>query len=228
MRDSVQTETILSIIGNGANRMSEIAARVGKEATQLTEPLSRLRELEYIEREIPFGENEKKSKRGVYHISDSLFRFLYRFVIPYRSILQLDRVSTVQQIISDHLSQYVGECWERLCREYVSGNVIDGIPYNMADRWWGKIFPEGNKEGEMIELDVVAESIDKKHILIGECKWTSAEDAKRLMLRLERVKSLLPFVKRGQTIHLCLFLKEPAVNSEEYHNQIYLPEHILC
>ena len=32
MRDTVQASTLLSIIGNGANRLSEIAGRVGKEA----------------------------------------------------------------------------------------------------------------------------------------------------------------------------------------------------
>ena len=37
MRDTVQVSTLLSIIGNGANRISEIAGRVGKEATQITE-----------------------------------------------------------------------------------------------------------------------------------------------------------------------------------------------
>lgn len=77
----------------------------------------------------------------------------------------------------DHdINQYAEtnwECWEHLCRQYVSGNIIDGIVYNMASRWWGKIFTEENKEGAMVELDVVAESIDRKHILIGECKWTN-------------------------------------------------------
>ena len=60
MRDTVQASTLLSIIGNGANRLSEIAGRVGKEATQITEPLGKLRELGYIRREVPFGEDEQK------------------------------------------------------------------------------------------------------------------------------------------------------------------------
>ncbi len=69
MRDTVQASTLLSIIGNGANRLSEIAGRVGKEATQITEPLGKLRELGYIRREVPFGEDEKKSKKGIYRIN---------------------------------------------------------------------------------------------------------------------------------------------------------------
>ena len=46
----------------------------------------------------------------------------------------------------------------------------------------------------MVELDVVAESIDKKHILVGECKWTHDEDADRLMDVLEQKAKYLPFI----------------------------------
>ena len=166
LRDTIQTSTILSIIGNGVNRITEIASRAGKEATQISEPLSKLRELGYIRREIPFGESEKKSKKGIYRINDNMLQFYYRFIAPHRSILELRRIDTVMHLINAQFTQHVGDCWEHLCRQYISGNEIDGIVYNIASRWWGKIFPEGNKEGTMIELDVVAESFDKKHILI--------------------------------------------------------------
>ncbi len=63
MRDIVQASTLLSLIGNGANRISEIAARANKPATSLSGPLDRLITLGYIEREIPHGDNPKKSKK---------------------------------------------------------------------------------------------------------------------------------------------------------------------
>ena len=214
MRDTVQASTLLSIIGNGANRLSEIAGRVGKEATQITEPLGKLRELGYIRREVPFGEDEKKSKKGIYRINDSLLDFNYRFVAPYKSILELGRTETVLNLIKEQFSRYVSNCWEHLCRQYVSGNIIDGITYNMASRWWGKIFTEENKDGEMVELDVVAESLDRKHILIGECKWTNKEDALRLINSLEAKIKYLPFIKRGQSVHTILFLKSEPQNKD--------------
>lgn len=225
MRDTVQASTLLSIIGNGANRLSEIAGRVGKDATQITEPLGKLRELGYIRREVPFGENEKKSKKGIYRINDSLLEFNYRFVAPYRSILELGRTATVMNLIKAHFTEYVGDCWEHLCRQYVSGNIIDGIAYNMASRWWGKIFTEENKDGEMTEFDVVAESIDKKHILIGECKWTNREDALRLVNSLEAKIKYLPFVKKGQSVHIVLFLKNEPRNINAA--RILYPEDIV-
>jgi len=225
MRDTVQAITLLSIIGNGANRISEIGSRAGKGAGTITEPLAKLRDLGFVEREVPFGESLEKSKKGVYHIKDSLLNFLYRFVIPYQSVLELGRYDTVMTLIENQFPQYVGLCWERLCRNYVSGNTVDGITYKAASRWWGKIFPEGSKEGEMRELDVVAESFDKKHLLIGECKWTKEEDAARLEKKLQESVPYLPFIKRGQKVHLVLFLKEPPIHQNE--NCIFLPKDIL-
>lgn len=225
LRDTVQTSTILSIIGNGVNRITEIAARAGKEATQISEPLSKLRELGYVRREVPFGESEKKSKKGIYRINDNMLQFYYRFVAPHRSILELGRVDRVMSLVESQFNQYVGDCWEHLCRQFVSGNEIDGIAYGMASRWWGKIFPNDSKAGKMAELDVVAESFDKRHILIGECKWTGGEDAQRLLHNLSEKTRCLPFVKDSQEVHFVLFLKREPIHKESV--RYFLPEDIL-
>ena len=57
------TATLLSIIGNGVSKMSEIASRAGKNANEITEPLKKLRDLGYVRREVPFDENERNSKK---------------------------------------------------------------------------------------------------------------------------------------------------------------------
>jgi AAA+ ATPase superfamily predicted ATPase len=226
MKDIVQPITLLSIIGNGANRISEIGARAGKDAGTISEPLAKLRDLGFVEREIPFGDSFEKSKKGLYHIKDSLLRFLYRFVIPNQSLLELGKYDAVMNIVDAQFSQYVGLCWEKLCRNYVSGSTIGGVTYKIASRWWGKIFPDGGKDGEMVELDVVAESFDKKHLLIGECKWTKEEDAGRLADKLLKIVPYLPFIKRGQKVHIVLFLKEPPLHQGE--NCVFLPKDILA
>ena len=227
MRDTVQASTLLTLIGNGANKISEIAARAGKEASTLSEPLAKLRDLGYVCREVPFGDNLKKSKKGLYHISDSLLRFHYQFIVPYRSILELGKTDTVMQVVQTQLPQFYGQCWELLCRDYVSGNIMYGVAYGMASRWWGRIFPpQDGKDGRMVELDVVAESLDKKHILIGECKWTHNDSADRLMAALHEKAKYLPFIKRGQEVHLVLFLKEQP-NCMTGNVRIVLPDDVM-
>ncbi len=224
MRDTVQTATLLSVIGNGANKLSEIASRTGKSANEITEPLRKLRDLGYVRREIPFDENEQNSKKGLYLVEDNLFKFFYRFVAPHASILELGATEAVQTVVNSQMQSFVGECWENLCRRFVSGKVIGGVLYDKASRWWGKVFPADCPEGEMVELDVVAESFDKKHVLIGECKWTGTEDAQRLYDRLQALAKSLPFVKRKQ-VHIALFTKVVPLHNGE--KMVFLPEDVL-
>lgn len=207
MRDIVQTSTLLSIIGNGAAKLSEIAGRCGKNATEITEPLKKLRELGYVRREVPFGENERNSKKGLYFVNDNIFKFHYKFIAPNASLLEIGAGAVVMKMIRSQFASYVGGCWEELCRQYVGGNEIDGITYNVASRWWGKIFPNDNPDGKRVELDVVAESIDRKHLLIGECKWAENENLEAVASRLEKLIPYLPFRKR-QKVHVVIFSKK--------------------
>ena len=60
---------------------------------------------------------------------------------------------------------------------------------------------------EQIELDLVTESLDKKHILVAECKWRERDEAQSVYEQLTSRPSHLPFVKKGQKVHPILFLK---------------------
>ena len=78
-----------------------------------------------------------------------------------------------------------------------------------------------------MELDVIAESIDKKHLLIGECKWTHNDSADRLIETLEQKAKYLPFIKNGQQVHLVLFMKEtPTYMNNEI--KVFLPQDIMA
>lgn len=225
MRDTVQASSILSFIGNGANKLSEIAARAEKQATDITPHLSRLKELGFINKEIPFGESEKKSKKGLYHISDPLLRFHYRYVIPYRSLIELGNSQAVLNVFKNGENDYVSRTWEELCRNHITAHGLDGIMYQMASRWWGSYYNEEKQQYLPVELDVVAESFDGKHLFLGECKWQEHIDAKEELSRLKTIAKGLPFTK-DREIHLGLFLKEIPQNPEV--TTIYYPENIMA
>lgn len=224
MRDTVQASSILSFIGNGANKLSEIAARAEKQATDITPHLSRLKELGFINKEIPFGESEKKSKKGLYHISDPLLRFHYRYVIPYRSLIELGNSQAVLNVFKNGENDYVSRTWEELCRNHITAHGLDGIMYQMASRWWGRYYNEEKQQYLPVELDVVAESFDGKHLFLGECKWQEHIDAKEELSRLQTIVKGFPFTKDHE-IHLGLFLKEIPQNPEVA--TIYYPENIM-
>ena len=87
IKDIVKTATIMSYVGAGANRISEIAGRSGEVATNLSRPLAKLISLGYLTKEIPFGENEKSSKKSLYKISDPFMNFYFQFIAPNRSFI---------------------------------------------------------------------------------------------------------------------------------------------
>ena len=218
IKDMVKTATIMSYVGAGAHRLSEIAARCGEIATNLSRPLAKLISLGYLIKEIPFGENEKNSKKSLYKIADPFMNFYFQFIIPNRSFIEIGRISPILSNLDNHFSDYVGDYWEKLCRETVSGNEIDGITYGMARRWWGNV-----SKDERFELDVVAESLDKKYLLVGECKWTTKENSSRLLAELKEKAEKLPFAK-NHTIITKLFLKNPPIGNQA---NVLLPDNLI-
>lgn len=68
----------------------------------------------------------------------------------------------------------------------------------------------------------MAESLDKKYLLEGECKWTNQEKGKQLTAGLLRKVKLLPFA-RNYTVIPVLFLKNTP--KEDIGNAM-LPESV--
>ena len=222
VKDVVKTSTIMSYIGAGANRLSEIASRCNEPVTNMSRPLKKLIDLGFLEKEVPFGADEKSGKKSLYKIADPFMAFYYQFVVPNRSFIELGRRLPVEQALAAHFHEYVSGWWEKLCRDAVTGNVVGGVLYGKARRWWGTLMEE-DRRMEQAEFDVVAESLDKKCLLVGECKWTSGEDGQSLTAELVRKASRLPFAK-GRTIVPVLFLKHAPQNDA---GNALLPDDVL-
>ena len=96
-------------------------------------------------------------------------------------------------------------------------NPINGIDFDIAHRWRGT-----NLKNEPMELDVVAESTDKKYLLVGECKWSKITDAASLMKKLEQKAALLPLAK-GKKVITVLYVKETS----EVTSNVFVPFDVL-
>ena len=213
VKDIVKTSTIMSYIGAGANRLSEIAARCNEPATNLSRPLRKLIDLGFLEKDVPFGIDEKNAKKSLYKIADPFMAFYYQFVVPNRSFIELGRRLPIEQALNAHFSKYVSIQWEKLCRDAVTGNLVNGVVYGKAKRWWGAVLNE-DKKPEQVEFDVMAESLDKKYLLVGECKWTAQENGKLLTAELLRKVKLLPFAKNYTIVPILFFKNTPKDDVE--------------
>lgn len=206
--------SIMTAIGNGNNKFSKIADTVGKKTTELSVPLRNLLEMKYIGKDVPFGESENKTKKTLYQIADPFMSFYFRFIAPNKSLLSLGRTKTVKETIRKQMPEHVSHIWEQLCRISVSGNDMFGNTWGQARRWWSKD----------LEFDVVAESMDKKSILVGECKWNSADYAGRLLEKLKAKAEKAPFIK-GKKVVYALFLKEKPLDKTDAN--VVLPEAVI-
>ncbi len=220
MRESIQAYSILSIVGSGVHRLSEIAGRLNKPATHLSRPLDNLIKLGYLKREIPYGTSSKSNKKSMYRITDPLINFYFSFVAPNFSRLELDMKDQVYKSVRTSLLHFIATEWENLCRTCIPMKPVGGIDIDICFRWWGK-----NINGEQMELDVVGESIDKKYLLVGECKWGKVKNPKQLLEKLKDKALLLPDIRR-KTILPFLFVKELADEGHKTSN-IYTPDDVL-
>ncbi len=193
VRDVTQPISILNVVAGGANRISEIGGRLQKSAASLSRPLNRLIELNYLTKERPYGSPHRKTKLTLYQVADPFLRFYYRFVLPNRTLIELDQGEVFVDRVQTALSQFVSQPWEQLCVEATARGALDKI-YPGCGRWWGK-----NTDGQPMEIDFVGESLDGSELLVGECKWSDLDDPAPLRDRLIRKAALLP-VYHGQKI----------------------------
>ncbi len=166
---ALEARPLLDAIGAGAHRVSEIAGRLGRSATSMARPIDRLLELGLVKRELPFGESEKGGKRALYKIDDPFFRLWFRIVAPHRAQLASGTPEVRRRLLDRSWDHLRAESWEELCRKQVPRLPADGGlglhgPWGPASRWW---------HGAQPEWDVVSESLDGGHVLLGEVKWSA-------------------------------------------------------
>ena len=173
LRSAVQPYSILSLIGSGCHRPAEISARMAKPLSSLARPLAQLCELGYVRRDVPFGEDPKKTRRALYRLNDPFLRFYFRFVLPYESSLAQGIYAWKPSMIGSGTARVSSRhAGEELCRASVPWIPGFDPPYGAASAW----SPTG---GQQADVDVVALSLDRKSLLLGECKWSDREEAVR-------------------------------------------------
>jgi AAA+ ATPase superfamily predicted ATPase len=207
LRETAQAASVLSLIGQGCNRISEIAARLAKPATSLTRPLARLLDLELIRREQPFGVPERSSKKTLYKIDDPFLAFWFRYVEPNRSRLEAGMLNSVARDVKRHIRHYHGEVWEDIARRSVARLNIDGIEWTVGRRWWGT-----GLDREPSEIDIVAESVDGEALLVGEARLSLDRKAiERTKGELGRKARALPMAKRYAKVSQKIFVVDPEL-----------------
>ena len=155
-------KAILDLVGRGVSKLGELAARLNTAPGNLSRPLTLLLDLGFLQRELPFGETERSSKRTLYRIEDPALAFYYGVYLPQRS--RWATMNAREQ--SAQLDVHASHVWETFCRQAYPG----------SRRYWESA----------AEIDFVAPLSSKAH-LIAECKWKdlSAQEETTLLVDLK-------------------------------------------
>ena len=132
---------------------------------------------------------DRKSKRPIYRIKDTMFRFWYCFVQKNMNLLNMDLGELVyEKQIEPKLNEYMGAVFEQIVIEYFEQRLrkgeLDFLPEDYGN-WWGtdKI---RKKESE---IDLLAFD-SKDSYLFAEVKWRNQKtDAVIYQELLEKAKA---------------------------------------
>ncbi|MFA6032105.1 MAG: ATP-binding protein [Myxococcota bacterium] len=212
MRELSQAASVLSAIGQGCHKLSEIAGRLGHPATALARPLQRLAELGLVRKEIPYGVSERDNKRSLYKINDPFLRFWFRYVEQNRSMLSTGQLKPVEDEIRSSWSMFLGPAWEDLARSAVPFINVGGVEWRTASRWWGT-----GADRKPMEMDIMASSADGESLLFGESKLSlDQKELPREAAKLLEKSLKLPNVGRKRLVH-CIFTVDQLQSANDCH-----------
>ena len=204
LADVARAASVLGLVAAGAHRASEIAGRLGSPITSLSRPLARLVELGLIQRDVPFAESHRDSKRSLYRVADPFLRTWYRFVEPNRSRLEAGDLAAVERDIDKRWPSHLGEAWEDLARATLPALRIHGRRWVTGQRYWGR-----DAGGGQLEIDLIAEAVDDPDVvLVGEVKHRlRAGEIDRALHELQSRAARCPALS-GRRIHVAAWVLE--------------------
>lgn len=148
--------SLLETIGRGAEKPSEMAARMATRQTNLSRLLQQLLDASILEREFPFGESARSTKKILYRIHDPTLRFWFRVYSPHRTRWHRYEPAEKARLLHEHAATV----FEDYCRSQ----------HPDAARYW-----KGNLEFDFVRLAKPGQ------VIVTEVKWrllTAAEKAR--------------------------------------------------
>ncbi len=180
---------ILNAIASGKTKYNEICDYTGINPGFVLKILNFLKELGFVEKNVPVGEKES-SKKGFYSIKDLYLNFWYFFVQRYMTIIDQDLMEeNYEKLITPLINDYMGKVFKRIAKEYLLYKAHLPFPLKDIGSWWGT----DNEKKKSIEIDIVAHSATNADVIIGSCKYTNHPvDIEEYNLMCDYSKNLTP------------------------------------
>lgn len=188
--------SILNSIALGNTKLSSICSHLGLNSSSMTSYITKLIDLDILEKEVPVTENIENGKKGLYKIKDNYLKFWFSYVYPYQSYLEIENLSYPLEKIKNEFNLWVSKIYEDLARETILNNSEIPFPIKKLGRWWN------NNE----EIDIVG--LGDNEIIFGECKWSSKKVGLNVLLSLKEKSKSVKWNNSSRKEYFILFSKE--------------------
>lgn len=201
-RDPATYNAILQAIAFGATTRNEIAQKSLADSRNLSKYLTVLEDMDLIEREFSVfsGAGDlSNASRGLYRIADNYLKFWFRFLAknPVPIMTRAEALSEWHASVEPFFSEFASEAFEEVCRQYLIRQRHAGqLPFRPTElgRWWDK----------NAEIDIVAADHERRHCLVGECKYRNEKVGLKVFRSLQAKCARLP-VHDDAVFHYWLF-----------------------
>ena len=181
LRNFAIYNAVIKAIALGSSRLNEIATKVGEDTAACANQVNALIALGLVKKEVPCTESET-SRKTLYSLADSMFRFWFRFVSQNVSNIERGMGAAIyEHKVKPHLNDFMGAVFEDICIQYMYlPETIENAPffYGNIGRWWGN----NPRKKQQEEIDLLG--IDGDSVLLGECKWTNENIDLQILERL--------------------------------------------
>ena len=141
LREPEFYSSVLAALASGCKRINEIVAATGESSTKVNKYLLTLLQMQIVTRDVPFGEEGKVSRKGVYSVAPKALAFWYRFVMPNRAKIAIGKESI--EDITAAVDEYIsGKLYEQVCaQDMVRKNKQGMLPFlgSVIAGYWGSL-----------------------------------------------------------------------------------------
>lgn len=188
--------SILNSVALGNTKLSSICSHLGLNSSSITSYITKLIDLDILEKEVPVTENIENGKKGLYKIKDNYLKFWFSYVYPYQSYLEIENLSYPLEKIKNEFNLWVSKIYEDLARKTLLNNSEISFPIKKLGRWWN------NNE----EIDIVG--LGDNEIIFGECKWSNKKVGLSVLLSLKEKSKSVKWNNSNRKEYFILFSKE--------------------
>ncbi len=185
-----QAESILSQLGNGKRRNSDLSSALNTSSAAISQEISRLEVMEIVKRISPIN-RKADNKKTFYEMTDNLLRFFYTYITSNTSYLKRFGSDYVwSRFISNSINTFISKRFEGIVIEYLEDVLKNNPHLDIEDI--GSYWYDLPKEGRNGEFDVVVKS--SKGYSVIEAKYLSSPITKTIideeMTKMNKIEDL--------------------------------------